>query len=74
MYASAQHLLMLINDMLDYSKLALSEDRDIKLKITSTPINICQVVHDCVSAYTTQARDYGVDIVIRVAPGTYADN
>lgn len=72
MHASSQHLLMLINDVLDYSKMSLADEAGStspKLKITSSPINICSVVHDCVSAYSSQARDLGVDLIIHIAPG-----
>jgi signal transduction histidine kinase/CheY-like chemotaxis protein len=72
MHASAQHLLMLINDVLDYSKMSMADEvgsTSPKLKITSAPLNLCAVVHDCVSTYASQARDVGVDIITHFAPG-----
>jgi len=66
--SSALHLLMLINDALDYSKLCLSGDGSQKLKITKTTINICSIVYECVSAYVSQARDGGLDFIVRIAP------
>jgi two-component system sensor histidine kinase/response regulator len=63
--ASANSLLTIINDILDYSKIAAG-----KLQIEPIPFNLLYVVEESAAMLAPRAHAKGIDLVVRYAPGT----
>ncbi len=58
---SAQHLLELINDILDISKIEAG-----KLEVVLEPTNLSELVHDTVTSVQLQAREKGLALEVEV--------
>jgi signal transduction histidine kinase len=60
---SAQHLLALINDVLDISKIEAGQ-----LKVSAEPVNIRQAIDKAVQIVTPMAEKKGLALVINITP------
>lgn len=58
-HASGQHLLKLVNDILDLSKLEAGN-----LELSEDRVDIAQLIDDCVSLISGQAKDKGIAIAV----------
>jgi PAS domain S-box-containing protein len=63
-YDSAKHLLALINDVLDISKIEAGQ-----LEIAHEPFDMCQAIEKAVRTVSPQAEKKGLTLVAEVAPG-----
>ncbi|NRB38869.1 MAG: response regulator [Pseudomonadales bacterium] len=62
-YKSGRHLLSVINDVLDYSKISAG-----KLELENIEFNITRLAKDVMGLFSIMARDKSLDLVCRVAP------
>ncbi len=62
---SADHLLSVINDILDFSKIEAG-----KLGLDPIPFDLHIAVSEVADLIAPRARDKGIEIVVRIAPGT----
>jgi signal transduction histidine kinase len=60
---SAQHLLDLINDVLDISKIEAGQ-----LKVTTEPVNIRQTIDKAIQTVTPMAEKKGLALIVSIAP------
>jgi PAS domain S-box-containing protein len=70
-YESADHLLMIINDLLDISKLEAG-----KMELTEEPVELSEVVNAAVRLVREKARSKGIEIEligIETVPAIYGD-
>jgi len=62
-YASAKHLLLLITDVIDISKIEVGE-----IEVFVEEFSLEEVINDAVSSLRTQIDDKGLDVEVDVAP------
>lgn len=61
--SSGQHLINLVNDLLDFSKL-----QEGKISIVPKRFNLAKVLHTLVQSFYGQARKKGVEVILNVDP------
>ena len=60
---SGQHLLTLINDVLDLSKLNAS-----KLELTKQDFNLVHFIHDIAAVFQHRAQEKGLNFIVQISP------